>query len=253
MARTITVLLVLAAIAGGSVAAAGPAAAAGPNCRVQNAALGASYGPDTGVALSTAIAAARAGDRLVVSGTCTGNYDVTTDLTIAGLHPGARRPVLDGGGAGSVLLVDFATVTLTDVVVTHGQTGIDNFGTLKATRLLVRDNTTVGSGGGILNSGFLTLVRSTVAGNRSTLNDGGGIWNNGTLVTWSTRISGNTAANAGGGLLNEEIAVLHGSTITGNTATFGGGIFATFGGSSIPTLDHTTVTGNHPDDCAPAC
>jgi hypothetical protein len=256
MMRTVKVLLTLAALVGAMLGTAGPAAASAPRWQVRNASTGASYGSSTGAALTNAIAAAGAGDRLVVAGTCTGTYTVAKNLTIASRNFGARRAVLDGNHAGGVLLVELeTTVTLTDLVITHGTGGIANFGHLTLIRTAVTGNTTPeGTGGGILNSDRLTLVRSTVTGNRA-FSGGGGIHNTGTggLTTWATLIAGNSTDGAGGGMLNEGIAVLHKSLVTRNVAGpdgngNGGGIFSIFSAGDL-TLDRTRVVANRPDDC----
>jgi hypothetical protein len=252
MKRTVMLLLGLCTLAAVTVGSVGPAAAAstGTRCQVRDATAGTGFASADGAALTDAIAAAAAGDRLVVAGTCTGTYTVVKDLTIAGRYPGARRAVLDGGG-GTVLDVELeARVRLTDLVLTHGSEGLVNFGTVTAIRTAITGNVLGGgAGAGVLNSGLLTLTRSSVTGNRSTF-DGGGIYNTGvgTLVTWRTTIARNTAGGAGGGILDEGMSVLHKSLVTGNVAGTGGGIFANFA-QSRPVLDRTRVIGNHPDNC----
>jgi hypothetical protein len=247
MTRTMKVLSVLCALVGAMLATAAPASAAGPRCQVRNATLGASYGSATGAALTNAIAAARPGDRLVVAGTCTGSFTVTKDLTIAGRHPGARRPVLDGNHAGGVLFVEIeTTVTLTDLVITHGIGGVANFGNVKAIRTAVTGNDS-DQGAGVLNrGGFLTLTRSSVTNNHA-FAEGGGVFNTGTLVTWATTIAGNSSGGAGGGIYTEQPTALHKSLVTRNMAADGGGIFALSG--TPLTLDRTRVVGNQPDNC----
>jgi hypothetical protein len=143
-----------------------------------------------------------------------------------------------------------ARVRLTDLVLTHGSEGLENFGTVTAIRTAITGNVLGGgAGAGVVNRGLLTLTRSSVTGNRSTF-DGGGIYNTGvgTLVTWRTTVARNTAGGAGGGILDEGMSVLHKSLVTGNVAGTGGGIFANFA-QSPPVLDRTRVVGNHPDNC----
>jgi hypothetical protein len=235
-------------VAGTAAAAVGvvatPASAAA--CRVTNGS--AAFG-----SLQAAVDAATAGDRLVISGTCTGSTDVSKDLTLAGSAPGPDRPVLSGGGTVRPLTIEpQATVTLTDVIIRNGSSGtgggggVQNVGSLKAIRVLVTGNRTSVAGGGILNLGDLVLTRSLVSNNRSPL-EGGGIFNAGDLVTWSTDIKGNTAGGVGGGMFAEGVATMHGGVVTGNTAgDTGGGILTV----NVLTLDNTRVFGNVPDDCA---
>jgi hypothetical protein len=124
-------------------------------------------------------------------------------------------------------------------------------------------------GGGINNSGALTVSNSTISGNTASVNDGSaqgsGIFNNGTLTVNSSTISGNsvtaigtsgTLAAFGAGIYNTGTLNVTNSTIAGNSATatgtgcidiegcsstaFGGGIW----NDSILTLVNTTITGN---------
>jgi hypothetical protein len=244
MRRALRALAVAGSAAAAVTVVATPASAAG--CRVTDGS--AAFG-----SLQAAVDAATGGDRLVISGTCTGGTVVTKDLTLAGSAPGPNRPVLSGGNAVRVLGIEpQATVTLTDVIIRNGTAaagtgggGIQNSGSLTAIRVLVTGNRTTGPGGGILNLGDLVLTRSLVSSNRSP-SDGGGIFNAGDLVTWSTDLKGNTAGGVGGGMFAEGVATMHGGLVTGNTAgDTGGGILTV----NVLTLDNTRVIGNTPDDC----
>ena len=94
--------------------------------------------------LQDAINSAPAGSRLLLDGTCTGNFYITNNLTLSG------PAILDGGSVptqfGATLNVISGTVVLNNLVIQHG-VGIDNLG------------------GGIWNSGQLTLNHSTVTHN----------------------------------------------------------------------------------------
>ena len=75
------------------------------------------------------------------------------------------------------------------------------------------------SGGGIFNSGTLTVANSTISGNT-----GGGIanGNGGTLTVTNSTISGNTVVNYGGGIYNfAGTLTVTNSTIVRNTAHAG--------------------------------
>ena len=82
-------------------------------------------------------------------------------------------------------------------------------------------------GGGIANSGTLTLTNSTVSGNSSGYN-GGGIENYGVLTLINSTVSGNNAGFLGGGIDNwDGVLTLTNSTVSGNSALeFGGGILS---------------------------
>ena len=75
-----------------------------------------------------------------------------------------------------------------------------------------------GRGGGLQNSGILTLTNSTVSGNSAS--SGGGVHNNGTLTLTNSTVSGNSAANRGGGVSNiTGILTLVQTVVSGNTAS----------------------------------
>ncbi len=134
--------------------------------------------------------------------------DLARSMTIDG--PGAANLTVQRGGSGSYRIFTVqngATVTIQDLTVANG-------------------NVSGGNGGGILNSGILTLQDSLVSGNTAAL--GGGIYNqNGTLTLNNTRVIGNTASSAGGGINIQAgtVNLLNGTSLEANTATsIGGGV-----------------------------
>ena len=82
----------------------------------------------------------------------------------------------------------------------------------------------VHQGGGILNEGTLTLVRTTITANRTTL-EGGGIFNKGTLALWYSSVTANRAGLPGGGgiAITDGIVTIAHSTIAANGSVSGGG------------------------------
>jgi hypothetical protein len=126
--------------------------------------------------LQDAINSAAAGSTLRVDGTCTGNFFINKNLTMSG------PAILDGGSVpttfGAALNVISGTVVLNNLVIQHG-VGIDNLG------------------GGVWNSGQLTLNHSTVTHN--TANAIGGVFNMGQLTLNGSTVSDNTAITGGGG------------------------------------------------------
>jgi len=94
------------------------------------------------------------------------------------------------------------------------------------------------TGGGIVNSGTLTLNYSTVSGNTAT-KEGGGIVNSminfneaGRVTLNNSAVSGNSVTgtgSSGGGIYNNGTVTLNNSTVSGNsvtgTSSSGGGIF----------------------------
>ena len=82
------------------------------------------------------------------------------------------------------------------------------------------------NGGGILNSGSLTIANSTISGNQaglmstSQIGYGGGISNSGTLEISNSTIRNNSANFSGGGIANSGMATITGSYVYGNQAGF---------------------------------
>ncbi len=150
---------------------------------------------------------------------------ITNDLTITG--NGAASTIIDGANNYQVFnIAGSATVSLMDLTVQHGFSA--------------------DCGGGINNSGTLTVTNCTISGNVSTdlavsCGEGGGIDNSGTLTVANSTFSGNRANVLGGGIHNAGTATLTNSTFSGNTSTAGGGIFED--GGSV-TVTNCTIAGN---------
>jgi len=98
------------------------------------------------------------------------------------------------------------------------------------------------TGGGIRNSGTLTLANAAVSGGSIQYSHGGGIYNSGgTLTLTNTTVAGNSAKQ-GGGIFNNGTLTLTNSTISGNSADHSGGIFNN--GSNTLTMHNTVVAIN---------
>ncbi|HKF48587.1 MAG TPA: Ig-like domain repeat protein, partial [Terracidiphilus sp.] len=103
-------------------------------------------------------------------------------------------------------------------------------------------------GGGISNSGSLTLTNCEITGNGD-IGSGGGIYNAGTLTIIGSTIDNNQGSyngpGNGGGIDNENSGTLTivNSTIANNTTSggYGGGIYL---GSGSLTMTNSTVSGN---------
>ena len=124
--------------------------------------------------------------------------------------------------------------------------GVNSSVTAIVSGLTIEDGSAVTDGGGIANSGTLTVEDSTISGNSA--GAGGGIYNSGTLTVEESTISGNTSTacldglgaagqpcvapleGGGSGIYNQGTATIEASTITGNSVAtgyvgaFGGGI-----------------------------
>lgn len=112
------------------------------------------------------------------------------------------------------------------------------------------ENTTTGvGGGGILNSGTLTLAESSLSDNHAPINGGG-------LNTQSSGISHiiygqftrNVSGGLGGAISNLGTTTLDRTSVRFNRGSAGGGIAT---GNTNVTLVRSTVTGNIPDNCSP--
>ncbi len=157
--------------------------------------------------------------------------DTTGTETITGPSSGLT---ISGGGLSGVFQVDKGvTASITGLAITGGLA--------------------VGNGGGVSNSGTLTLADCTVSGNTAGNGigpaDGGGIYNNGTLTLTDSTITANVAAGKyysthGGGLFNSGSLRATNCTVADNTVTdyMGGGGIQNSGGTA--TLINTIVADN---------
>jgi hypothetical protein len=201
---------------------------------------------------------------------------VTGTITLSSVLPALSAAItLDGPGA-SVLTVarsaasatpDFriftvpkgADVTISGLTISNGAVteaggGISNSGTLTVINstlsgnmagsgggIVIPGNTGYsGSGGGIFNAGTLTVTDSTLSGNSAVESGfGGGISNSGTLTVTDSTLSGNYAVD-GGGISNSGALTVTDSTLSGNSGGYGGGI----NNSGTLTVTDSTLSGN---------
>ena len=181
----------------------------------------------------------------------------TGSVTINGDCGGNGPITISGDGQTGVFTVDSgAQATLENLTVTGGSVsgvpggGINNSGTLTVTNATIENNHAggiagtgyPGDGGGIYNAGTLTLTDVTVA-NNSAGSDGGGVFNNGPMMTATdTTFSENGAGARGGAICSNSKLALTASTVSGNSAFDGGGIAAQ--NTNAATLVDTIVAGN---------
>lgn len=176
-----------------------------------------------------------------------GQLSIDRSVTIdASAVPGL---VVSGNGAFRVFQIAVGrTVAMNDLVIADGRGspqggGVLNSGTLSLERVVVRDNVQPApgpasfdlGGGGIYNGdgATLDLIDSTVSDNTSTNQPGGGVYGffNSTVNITRSTISGNVTGDVAGGLRSLGDATVVNSTFSGNTSTawHGGGIFHTDG------------------------
>lgn len=176
-----------------------------------------------------------------------GQLVITKTLTISG--PGANLLAISGKNSSRVFYIT-SIVTISGVTIKEGSAfpggGIYNSGTLTLINSTVFSNAVniPSVGGGIYNSGTANLINSTVFSNTATTGGGihnSGFSNSGTLNMINSRVLSN-AARSGGGIENVSGTVnLSNSTISGNTSNSGGGIFSS---SGIVNLTNSTVSDN---------
>lgn len=181
------------------------------------------------------------------------SFRVQSNITLQGA--GAANTFIDGNHLDTVLFVASGPLTLTQLAIRNADGhGIHIQGSGVAVILNevdVYQNTAASdSGGGIYNTGLLTVNRSRIYENTAVA--GGGILNLGTLTINNSMLSNNTASS-GGGLHNQPArgVTISGSTINGNRATSpadvsknGGGLYNNQG--SI-VLINSTLSGNTAD------
>ncbi|HNK63404.1 MAG TPA: choice-of-anchor Q domain-containing protein [Anaerolineales bacterium] len=215
----------------------------------------------------------------------TGDLDLTGVLTIQG--SGAEQTIIDGNGTDRVFEVrPGANVTLTGLTIRNGNAssgdggGILISGSQPTSKLslagvfilgntatsgggiqvlgngasasiqntTIRSNIAMAAGGGISNTGVLTVTGSTLYQNQAT--SGGGINHAGfSMNLTNVTISANNASDNGGGLYNRADAILLNVTIAGNSAngpSTGGNIFIDQSSLSIKNsiVANANVDGN---------
>ena len=163
--------------------------------------------------------------------------------------------IYGGGGIanrGTATIIASTIISNTAINFTSGGgAGIYNDGTMTITSSAIRDNRATGNfGGGILNwqNGALTIQTSTLAG-YTTDRGGGGIENTGNLTVIQSTLSGNIANGAydGGGGIGNTVGTLRveNSTLSNNQGVlYGGGIFNDEGSATITfsTLSNNTAS-----------
>ncbi|HKK17336.1 MAG TPA: hypothetical protein VJ952_01535, partial [Opitutales bacterium] len=234
---------------------------------------GLSFGTNAFGTIAEAIANVDAGGTIFIAG---GTYlegavlNIDKNLTLQG--DGADATFLSGGSngnngpdAGEHRVLDIssasARVVINDLAIIDGQGnvtggssvtnneggGIRNLGILTVNRCVIARNV-VALGGGIFNSGTLTLNDSELSSNR-----GSGLANDGTATINRSRFVNNFNFNAGGGIDNFSGSqmTINDSLISENTADRGAG--ANNGPDASMVLNNTEIRENSATKGAGIC
>ena len=162
-----------------------------------------------------------------------------SDLTLTDIHfienvTNSGGAIYHSGGALNVLRCAFTSnkTTGTNINGDGGSAMELRGGTVAIYDSVMTGGTTMGGGGAIRNSAATEIVNSFISNNTSgsfgNSDGGGGIYNTGSLTMTGCIVNANTAGGntAGGGIRNEGRMSLFSSVITGNTAgANGGGVY----------------------------
>ncbi|MFI5006336.1 MAG: choice-of-anchor Q domain-containing protein [Solirubrobacterales bacterium] len=185
-----------------------------------------------------------------------GLYLVTGNVTLRDCTVNQNHADNSSGGgifsAGNTLTLVDSTVAGNTARIWAGLANWGGAASLTGSTVSANETTLLG-GGGIGNSGTMTLVRSAVTGNKAgSGGNGGGIeqFPGATLTLDDSRVSGNTASLGGGGvalILGPSTAILRNGTIVADNVANGngwggGGIYGETGARL--TLEQTQVRGN---------
>jgi hypothetical protein len=193
-----------------------------------------------------AISLASSGDSIMVApATYMENLNISISLKVIG--SAASTTIIDGGGVNTVVNISTTTahVTLSDLTIRNGHAngggGIANSGSLSINRSVVTGNSALGFlgygfGGGIDNFGSLSINSSVITGNFAVPRDiahhsiakGGGIYSYGTLTINNSTVSGNVASTT--------------CSLYDGCSVIGGGIYSDSG--STLKINNSTISGN---------
>ena len=210
-----------------------------------------------------AIAESGANDVIHIAAGTYSPVKVSVAKSLTFLGAGMHSTILDANGTGSVFTISSAvTVTIEDLTIQHGNSGIGTFGggiyqpfgNLTLIRVELLGNTG-DLGGGIYSNGSLSMTDSLVYGNGANLQpsgDGGGLYLNGdgqTYTLTNVTIRDNLANDDGGGIHDQASFSPSGSltmtnvTISGNMAKVGAA--GEFTNNSYTVIINSTIAGNH--------
>jgi S-layer homology domain. len=126
--------------------------------------------------------------------------------------------------------------------------GIHNSGTLTLKNSIISGNTALGGGGIFSLNSTLTVTNSTFSGNSTFNSDGAGLLIGGTITVTNSTFSGNIANGDGGAIFNGGALEVTNSTFSGNTAFQAGAIGSI--GPATAILKNSILANNSGGNCA---
>jgi predicted outer membrane repeat protein len=149
------------------------------------------------------------------------------------------------------------TVQITSLSLTAGCCGVNPGGavfndqsTLTIASCIISGNQIFNQGGGIYNTGTLTLLDSSVSNNQALSgSSGGGISNTGSMTIINGNVQSNFCNFGGGGIWNEGMMTITGTTISNNEANAGhsGGRGGGIANVGTLTIQDSVISNNSAD------
>ena len=185
-----------------------------------------------------------------------GELFISDSATVTGL--GASTLTIDAGGNSGGLIVSGATVDISGLTISGGNSELGGgiyvapFATTTLTGMVVTGNSSNNSGGGISNTGDLTITNSTISNNSTSggAGSGAGIWNLQDLTVIGSTITGNTSIADGGGIGSNAssggVTIVDSTIANNNAGISGGGLSVSNGTNSI--VDSTISDNTAGDD-----
>ena len=167
----------------------------------------------------------------------------------------AKGVTVSGGGQSRVFQVDAGvSATISGLTISGGGGtadrggGLLNSGTVTLLNCTVSGNTASTNGGGLANYGMASLINSTVSGNRTATGGthyGGGIFTKGGAINISNcTIASNIASSSGGGLEAQGLVTITISTFSLNRASGSGGAIDNYYGGFTVNVQDSILAGD---------
>jgi hypothetical protein len=181
-----------------------------------------------------------------------GELGISSNISLVGT--GANLLTISGNNASRVFNISSGVVGIDGVTIANGNSGsasgggLFNSGTLTLTNSIIQNNTTANAvngdnGGGLYNQGTVTISDSILRNNTGFV--GGALVNaaGSTASLTNTTVANNTG-NQGGAIQNEGSMTINSSTISGNTSINNGGGIMNIAATASLSITNSTISGN---------